>query len=96
MLVNEIYFEVKTIFDKLIPRLQPAPRRMSQIAVGEPKTVLREVRVATTADAGQGPDYVAPASGVFRYDNPIESGYNAPNNNHNFHFVCRNGEMGVI
>jgi hypothetical protein len=85
MLANEIYLEVKAIFDKLIPRLQPVPRRISHVAEGEPTTVIREVR-----------DYVAPANGVFRYDNPIESGYNAPNNNHNFHFVCRNGEMGVI
>ena len=53
-----------------MPKLEPASRIPHQV-VNEPKTILREVKVITTADAGQGPDYVVPANGVFRYDNPI-------------------------
>ncbi len=57
---------------------------------------MREVIVATTADSGKGPHYICPANGEFRYDNPIESAFNAPNNSQNFHFACKNGDTGVI
>jgi len=68
---------VKAIFDKLIPRIEPVQpvQPIPNNLLNALKTILREVKVATTADPGQGPEYVCPANGVFKYDNPIQRGY---------------------